>query len=103
MSTGRNQTIMEIWPIERHLEEFQKEINAQCIFIAPSIFHDSLQQIHFVSHQSNGKKEIRPYAIGDFVDYLESSKSLYIPSKEYNTITYTINRKASYTTAAEEL
>ena len=35
MSTGRAQTMMEVWPIDRHLEEFQKEINAQCVFIAP--------------------------------------------------------------------
>jgi hypothetical protein len=80
MSTGRNQTIMEVWPIERHLDDFQKEINAQCVFIAPSIFHDSLQQIHFVKFQSKGKKEIRPFAINDFVNYLENAQTLYLES-----------------------
>lgn len=77
MSTGRAQTMMEVWPIDRHLEEFQKEINAQCVFIAPSIYRDSLQQIQFVSYQSNGKREIRPYAINDFVNYLENTHCLY--------------------------
>ena len=77
MSTGRAQTMMEVWPIDRHLEEFQKEINAQCVFIAPSIYRDSLQQIQFVSYQSNGKRVIRPYAINDFVNYLENTHCLY--------------------------
>ena len=77
MSTGRAQTMMEVWPIDRHLEEFQKEINAQCVFIAPSIYRDSLQQIQFVSYQSNGKRVIRPYAINDFVNYLENTQCLY--------------------------
>lgn len=78
MATGRQQTIMEIWPIERHLTDFQKELNAQCLFIAPSIFNDSLQQIKFVSYQSNGTKKIRPYAINDFIEYLERTQKLYL-------------------------
>lgn len=77
MATGRQQTIMEVWPIERHLTDFQKERNAQCVFVAPSIFNDSLKQIQFVKYQSNGTKEIRPYAINDFVDYLERSHNLF--------------------------
>ena len=81
MATGRQQTIMEVWPIERHLTDFQKERNAQCVFIAPSIFNDSLRQIQFVSYQSNGTKEIRPYTINDFVEYLEKTQKLY--SKKY--------------------
>ena len=77
MATGRQQTIMEVWPIERHLEEFQKEIDAQCVFIAPSIFADSKRQIQFLKHDSDGKKEIRPYAISEFVNYLERTNWLY--------------------------
>lgn len=77
MATGRQQTIMEVWPIERHLEEFQKEIDAQCVFIAPSIFADSKRQIQFIKHDSDGKKEIRPYAISEFVNYLERTNWLY--------------------------
>lgn len=89
MATGRQQTMMEIWPIERHLTDFQKERNAQCVFVAPSIFSDSLRQIQFVSYQSNGTKEIRPYTINDFVEYLEKARKLY--SKSYGISTERIN------------
>ncbi len=82
MATGRQQTMMEIWPIERHLTDFQRERNAQCVFVAPSIFSDSLRQIQFVSYQSNGTKEIRPYAINDFVAFLEKTQKLYL--KKYD-------------------
>lgn len=77
MATGRTQTMMEIWPIERHLTDFQIKGPAQCVFIAPTIFSDSFRQIEFVSYQSNGEKRIRPYTINEFVDYLESSQKLY--------------------------
>lgn len=77
MASGRQQTMMEIWPIERHLTDFQKGRQAQCVFIAPSIFSDSRRQIDFVFSDSKGEKVIRPYAISDFVNFLESSHSLY--------------------------
>lgn len=101
MSTGRNQTIMEVWPIERHLDDFQKEINAQCVFIAPSIFHDSLQQIHFVKFQSKGKKEIRPFAINDFVNYLENAQTLYLESTKPTPVPYIIDEDIPVPIAAE--
>lgn len=101
MSTGRNQTIMEVWPIERHLDDFQKEINAQCVFIAPSIFHDSLQQIHFVNFQSKGKKEIRPFAINDFVNYLENAQTLYLESTKPTPVPYNIDEDIPVPIAAE--
>ena len=77
MATGRTQTIMEIWPIERHLDEMCKKYEAQCIFVAPSIYHDSERQIQFVAYQSNGGKKIRPYAIPELIAYLEQSTQLY--------------------------
>ncbi len=77
MATGRQQTIMEVWPIERHLTDFQRDRKAQCVFVAPSIFSDSVRQIQFVSYQSNGERKIRPYAIHEFVDYLETAQQLY--------------------------
>lgn len=87
MATGRQQTMMEIWPIERHLIDFQSDRNAQCVFIAPTIFSDSLRQIQFVSFQSNGKNHIRPYAISKFVEYLENTKELYENTKKtYNEL-----------------
>jgi hypothetical protein len=102
MSTGRTQTIMEVWPIERHLEEFQKRITAQCVFIAPSIFNDSLQQINFVRFQSNGKRTIRPYAINEFVDFLESSQRLYTKQAIHIPSPYTINEDIPLVMAAED-
>lgn len=77
MATGRTQTMMEVWPIERHLDEFQRERKAQCIFVAPSIFSDSQRQIEFVTFQSHGKKKIRAYAIDDLIIFLEHTPSLY--------------------------
>ena len=77
MATGRTQTMMEVWPIERHLDDFQRERKAQCIFVAPSIFSDSQRQIEFVAFQSRGQKRIRAFAINDLVVFLEQSPSLY--------------------------
>ena len=77
MATGRTQTMMEVWPIERHLDEFQRERKAQCIFVAPSIFSDSQRQIEFVTFQSHGKKRIRAFAIDDLIIFLEHTPSLY--------------------------
>ena len=77
MALGRTQTMMEIWPIERHLEDFQKNQKSQCIFVAPSIYSDSERQIQFVAFSSKGERIIRPYAIEDLIGYLERSHLLY--------------------------
>lgn len=77
MATGRTQTMMEVWPIERHLDDFQRERKAQCIFVAPTIFSDSQRQIEFVAFQSRGKKKIRAFAIDELIIFLEHSPSLY--------------------------
>lgn len=56
MACGRQQTMMEIWPIERHLKEFSEsqECRAtQCVFVAPSIFADSIQQIESLVSTKN--------------------------------------------------
>lgn len=78
MAEGRQQTMMEIWPIERHLTQFKERYTpeSQCLFIAPSIFGDSLRQIAFVK-QDKGHI-IRPYPIEDFIQYLETTHTLYI-------------------------
>ncbi len=77
MSEGRTQTMMEIWPITRHIEEFQKKSrNPICHFIAPSIFRDSERQIKFVKQEDNIL--IVPNTINSFVEYLENNKKLYI-------------------------
>ncbi|UKK50087.1 AlwI family type II restriction endonuclease [Prevotella sp. E13-17] len=77
MAIGRAQTMMEVWPIERHLEDFQKKQQSQCIFVAPSIYIDSLRQINYVSADSKGKIKIRPYDIPQLLIFLEQTPSLY--------------------------
>lgn len=79
MAEGRTQTMMEIWPIERHLHDFKNKYteNSQGIFIAPSIFSDSQSQIDYVKFKSDGKDIIRPYKIEDFISYLEETSHLY--------------------------
>lgn len=77
MSMGRTQTMMEVWPIERHLEDFQKRQESQCIFVAPQIYVDSKKQIKFVESDSRGTKVIRPYAIEELIMLLENTTELY--------------------------
>lgn len=77
MALGRTQTMMEVWPIERHLTDFQKRQKSQCIFVAPSIYSDSERQIQFITFNSKGEKKIRPYDIEHLLLYLENSPSLY--------------------------
>ena len=74
MAEGRTQTVTEIWPIGRHLEEYQEDHpNAQCVFVAPSIFVDSRRQIKFLRIEEN--KIIRPYSIDEFVSFLGTETS----------------------------
>lgn len=78
MAEGRQQTMMEIWPIERHLIAFINEHNnvpAQCIFIAPTVYSDSKRQIDFV--KSTNSLTIRDYTIDSWSEYLENVKTLY--------------------------
>lgn len=77
MSEGRTQTVMEVWPISRHLEVFSKGAkNSMCYFIAPSIFKDSTRQIKFV--KAEDKLYILPKTIEEFINHIESSKFLYL-------------------------
>ena len=76
MSCGRTQTMMEVWPISRHLESFQKNNpNSICYFIAPSIYSDSKKQIHYLKYEYN--LTIKAVTIEEFLDYLEDNKLLY--------------------------
>lgn len=77
MSGGRTQTMMEVWPIARHLEEFSKKVNADsmCHFIAPSIYVDSKKQIKYV--QDTEKLNIKPRTIDDFITFLETNERLF--------------------------
>lgn len=76
MSEGRIQTVMEIWPIARHLEEFKKTTrDSMCYFVAPSIFRDSVMQIGYVREKQN--LSILPKTIEDFLTHIESNSVLY--------------------------
>lgn len=81
MSEGRMQTVMEVWPIARHLEEFSKSNkNSMCYFIAPSIFKDSERQIKYVKDQDN--LLILPKTIEEFLEYMENRNILYVTPTE---------------------
>jgi hypothetical protein len=76
MAEGRTQTMMEVWPISRHLEKFsQKSERSMCYFVAPSIFIDSERQIEFVREKE--KLSIYPKTIEGFIEHLETEKNLY--------------------------
>lgn len=75
MSEGRTQTMMEVWPISRHLEKFGKKAkNSMCYFIAPSIFSDSIKQINYVRQTDN--LFISPKTIEEFLGHLENNEVL---------------------------
>lgn len=76
MSEGRTQTVMEVWPISRHLAEFGKKAkNSMCYFVAPSIFSDSVKQIDYVKQTEN--LFISPKTIEEFLEHLEVNTVLY--------------------------
>lgn len=78
MAEGRQQTMMEVWPISRHLEDFATKYDvedSQCVFVAPTLFTDTLRQIAWVRDCEG--KNIRPYKILDFINYMENCATLY--------------------------
>ncbi len=76
MSEGRTQTVMEIWPIARHLKKFKEKIeNSMCYFVAPTIFIDSKRQINYVKEKDD--LVIFPKTILEFINVLENQKTLY--------------------------
>lgn len=81
MSEGRTQTVMEVWPITRHLEEFNKNNkSSMCYFIAPSIFKDSKRQIEYVKEKE--KLYILPKTIEEFLKYIDNKEILYCKSRD---------------------
>ncbi len=77
MSEGRTQTVMEVWPIARHLQEFGKKTkNSMCYFVAPSIFTDSVRQIEYVKEKDN--ISIYPKTIKEFLEHLDNNAVLYL-------------------------
>jgi hypothetical protein len=77
MNEGRSQTITEVWPIARHLKEFEnKTSKSVCYFVAPSIYVDSVSQINYVRATEN--RLIIPQSIEEFIEHLENSPALHI-------------------------
>ncbi len=76
MSEGRTQTMMEVWPISRHLAGFGKKTeNSMCYFVAPSIFSDSIKQIEYVKQTEN--LFILPKSIEEFLKHIDNRNVLY--------------------------
>jgi len=77
MSGGRTQTMMEVWPIARHLVEFDKKVDkkSMCHFVAPNIYVDSEKQIKYVKDTEG--LNIKARSIEDFIDYIETSSKLF--------------------------
>jgi len=77
MSGGRTQTMMEVWPISRHLKAFSKKINkkSMCHFIAPEIFPDSIMQIKWLYDTEH--INIKARSINEFIEYLENNEVFY--------------------------
>ena len=82
MSGGRTQTMMEVWPIARHLTEFSKKVkeNSMCHFIAPSIYVDSEKQIKYLKDTEG--LNIQPRTINDFISFLETNEKLFETSND---------------------
>ena len=78
MAGGRLQTMMEVWPIGRHLEAFSKDFeegNAQGLFVAPSLYPDTLNQFAWL--RDSKRQVIHPYKIADFLDMIEKFTTLF--------------------------
>ncbi len=79
MSQGRIQTVQEVWPIERHLEEYLKSFkNSICYFVAPTFYPDSIRQISYIKDTKN--LYIYAKTIIEFVEILENKENLYFKS-----------------------
>lgn len=73
MSKGRVQTIMEGWPIKRHLEDFATKVsNASCVFVAPEVYKDTKDQLAWTYDKTN--LYTASFSIKEFVEELELDK-----------------------------
>ncbi|AEE12702.1 AlwI family type II restriction endonuclease [Porphyromonas asaccharolytica] len=74
---GRTQTMMECWPVGRHLETFAKEsgdFNAEGVFVAPTLYIDTIDQFSWLKERKG--LVVRSYKISDFISFLEKSTTL---------------------------
>lgn len=81
MAEGRQQTMMEVWPISRHYDDFINkhklcQDNVQSIFVAPSIFRDTIDQVSWVKDRKN--QIINTFSIPEFITFMDTCSSLMI-------------------------
>ncbi len=75
----RNQSALEMIPIERHLKELIRNSTNNkekfSVFVAPNIHNDAKEYARFAKFK-NDKINIPYYAINDFIEKVENSKEL---------------------------
>lgn len=78
--TGRDQFYAEVQPVMRHLRDFEDTLpenkRAYCIFVAPYIHRDTLNQFWMGNkYEFEGKpQKIVPLTIADFVAFLQKAR-----------------------------
>lgn len=78
MSKGRQQVVMEGWPVGRHLEAFEQEHGqASCAFVAPTLFQDTISQFEWQFERKG--LYIKAFTIKDFISELEDSPGALAP------------------------
>ena len=79
MAGGRTQTMMEAWPVGRHLEAFARnnpDRDTQGVFVAPSLYPDTIDQFAWL--RDRRRQVVRSFRIADFVAFLEKSDTLFV-------------------------
>ncbi|MEI7819215.1 MAG: AlwI family type II restriction endonuclease, partial [bacterium] len=88
---GRDQWYAEGQPVMRHLRDFEDNLaetkSAYCIFIAPHIHRDTLNQFWTSNkYEFEGRRQqIIPLSIGEFVDLLGKAREKIIKGELNNT------------------
>ena len=75
MAKGRQQVIMEGWPVGRHLEDFSAKNgdSASCVFVAPDIYPDTRNQFWWTAAFKN--LHTASYTIKEFVIELDKHEA----------------------------
>ena len=79
MLNGRDQWFNEGQPVMRHLRNFEnRQDNALCVFIAPSIHPDSSETFWFANTigYKGSKQKIAPIKIKQFIEILKTLRQL---------------------------
>lgn len=74
MAEGRSQTVMEGWPVKRHLEEFKESYpEAGCVFVAPKIYADTKDQFEWAYERNH--LYTASFTIKEFIAELDAEKT----------------------------